>query len=263
MLAPAITSTVSIATARAIFSINEFQVPEDEEGWHGLKENECWNSQINPEDPGWALLTADEFYAEEGGQHPELAQYTARYRELPAIELLKPDGVAIKPEHDFLSIDYEHYAETFENYPLPDEYLGVLPGIPSKLPKFPRRGLGGSQNPANYAPASPGGTTGNNTLSTEEILRGMLASLGIETLDLDNLDQYDDDVVDTVLKTLKELKDPRIKRWEELFGPELPSPTEPMQTGAQQTALGQGDATPTPAIQGRLATAGLPTATMV
>lgn len=56
----------------------------------------------------------------------------------------------------------------------------------------------------------------------------MLDDLGKETLDLDNLDQYDSEVVDMVLKSFNEIKDPSIKRWEELFGFELPSPTEPM-----------------------------------
>lgn len=150
MFSLAIISTISIATARAIFFINKFEVLEDEGGWHGLKDNECWNSQINAEDPGWALLAEDEFYAK--GQHPELAIYTPRYTKLPEIKLLKPGGVAIKPKYSvFSSIDYSKYAKIFEKHPLSDEYPEVLGD--HKTPRATRlRHRGIPQRTAHYLP---------------------------------------------------------------------------------------------------------------
>jgi hypothetical protein len=38
------------------------------------------------EDPGFVLLTNDEFYL---NQHPELKQYTARYESFPPVDVLK------------------------------------------------------------------------------------------------------------------------------------------------------------------------------
>ena len=70
------TISVSIKTARAVFSINAFPVLNNDSAWNGLKENPCWPRGLASEDPGFALLTEDEFY--KAGQHPELAQYTAR-----------------------------------------------------------------------------------------------------------------------------------------------------------------------------------------
>jgi hypothetical protein len=48
---------------------------------HVMKDNTlCWPETLIPEDPGFALLTNDEFYS--AGQHPELIMHTKSYQQL-------------------------------------------------------------------------------------------------------------------------------------------------------------------------------------
>ncbi|RYP67030.1 hypothetical protein DL771_007449 [Monosporascus sp. 5C6A] len=76
-----IISSVSVLTARAIFKFTDWDgLPKDNQ-WYGLKDNKCWPKDLAPEDPGWALLTNDEFY--QAGQHPDLQVHTQSYRGLP------------------------------------------------------------------------------------------------------------------------------------------------------------------------------------
>ncbi|KAI8150498.1 hypothetical protein K4K49_012275, partial [Colletotrichum sp. SAR 10_70] len=134
-----IVSHVSIDTLRAIFTIKDWDdLPEEKDDapkWHGLKENKCWPSLLAPEDPGFALLTDDEFYKQ--GQHPELAHHTASYRGLPDLQVLKK---ALKdsnpsPPFPYSNVDVAVYDDRKFNAKLiPDEYREILPGLPA-LPK--------------------------------------------------------------------------------------------------------------------------------
>ncbi|KAI8298566.1 hypothetical protein K4K61_011514 [Colletotrichum sp. SAR11_59] len=134
-----IVSHVSIDTLRAIFTIKDWdnlsEEKDDAPKWHGLKENKCWPSLLAPEDPGFALLTDDEFYKQ--GQHPELAHHTASYRGLPDLQLLKK---ALKdsnpsPPFPYSNVDVAVYDDRKFNAKLiPDEYREILPGLPA-LPK--------------------------------------------------------------------------------------------------------------------------------
>ncbi|KAL3292680.1 class V chitinase chi100 [Colletotrichum asianum] len=131
--------TMSQSTLRAIFTIKDWdnlsEEKDDAPKWHGLKENKCWPSLLAPEDPGFALLTDDEFYKQ--GQHPELAHHTASYRGLPDLQLLKK---ALKdsnpsPPFPYSNVDVAVYDDRKFNAKLiPDEYREILPGLPA-LPK--------------------------------------------------------------------------------------------------------------------------------
>ncbi|KAK8061069.1 hypothetical protein PG997_015290 [Apiospora hydei] len=71
-------TTVTVSTLRAIFSISEFEGLKPEP-YDGLEENQCYPRDLI-DDPGWALLTDDEWYKSEGLQH---APRTADYRRSP------------------------------------------------------------------------------------------------------------------------------------------------------------------------------------
>ncbi|KAL0932163.1 uncharacterized protein CTRU02_213116 [Colletotrichum truncatum] len=133
---PTIVSHVSIDTMRAVFTIKDWDgLPEEKDGapkWDGLKENKCWPSLLAPEDPGFALLTNDEFYQQ--GQHPELAHHTPGYRGLPDLRVLKKvlEDLNDEPPWPYSSIDIDTFNKrAFDARMIPDEYRGVLPGIPA------------------------------------------------------------------------------------------------------------------------------------
>ncbi|KAK7936732.1 uncharacterized protein PG986_015170 [Apiospora aurea] len=71
-------TTVTVSTLRAIVSISEFEGLKPEP-YDGLEENPCFPRDLI-DDPGWALLTDDEWYKSEGRQH---AAKTAEYRKSP------------------------------------------------------------------------------------------------------------------------------------------------------------------------------------
>ncbi|KAK4443009.1 hypothetical protein QBC34DRAFT_499274 [Podospora aff. communis PSN243] len=111
-------TTVSVQTAHAVFEIKDWDnLPADPE-FHGLKLNPCWPRMLAPEDPGFVLLTNDEFYLT---QHTTLTDYTARYTTYPDLQVLI---------NAMVGIDQIRYDELFGNDPIPDEYLKVLPGMP-------------------------------------------------------------------------------------------------------------------------------------
>ncbi|KAK8108537.1 hypothetical protein PG984_014338 [Apiospora sp. TS-2023a] len=70
-------TTVTVSTLRAIFSIAEF--PGLKANYDGLDENPCYPKELAG-DPGWALLTDDEWYKSEGRQYTTM---TASYRKSP------------------------------------------------------------------------------------------------------------------------------------------------------------------------------------
>ena len=89
----AVHSTVWIVTTRAIFSIGNWDnLPNDP--YHGLKLNsKCWPSQLAPDDPGWVLLTNDEFYS--AGQYPASAVHIGSYRDFP--DMQRPGRSSLPP----------------------------------------------------------------------------------------------------------------------------------------------------------------------
>ncbi|KAI0101944.1 hypothetical protein F4776DRAFT_676147 [Hypoxylon sp. NC0597] len=142
-------STVKISTLRAIFSISEFEglKPNDD----GLKENPCYPKALI-DDPGWALLTDDEWYKE----HPESAKNVGNYRKAPSKALLdaakaKVDAARKNGEkldaagaRDLAWMKQKFKANSdkdlwnklvgTEDGMIPEEVWGVLPS----LPKFPK-----------------------------------------------------------------------------------------------------------------------------
>jgi hypothetical protein len=122
---------VSVATARAVFSLTAFPgLPADPaEDWDGLKLNtDCWPSRLAPNDPGWALLTNDEFYKV---QHPELADHTTSYTQWPPLALVRAALQANggNPPYSTLPVPTKAYAAKGVSAP-PDNLFGVLPGLP-------------------------------------------------------------------------------------------------------------------------------------
>jgi hypothetical protein len=82
------------------------------------------------------LLTNDGFYKV---QHPELAKYSARYREYPNLAVLKGAlrGGNLKPPYPYSTIDVAVYKSRFGAAGIPGDYQGVLPGILFQM--LPRR----------------------------------------------------------------------------------------------------------------------------
>ncbi|XXG95828.1 hypothetical protein Hte_002099 [Hypoxylon texense] len=138
-------STVTISTLRAIFSISEFEglKPNDD----GLEENPCYpKALIN--DPGWALLTDDEWYKD----HSTRAQNMANYRKAPSqtmvddaeekvgaarkngdkldtIETIDLQGMVNKLKFKTDKDMWSKMVGTSEGQ-IPEELWGVLPTIP-------------------------------------------------------------------------------------------------------------------------------------
>ncbi|KAK0610895.1 hypothetical protein B0T14DRAFT_500090 [Immersiella caudata] len=145
---PTVFTTVSVQTGHAVFDIQDWDnLPEepdalpDDQKWHGLKENPCWPKALAPEDPGFVLLTNDEFYMT---QHTALSDFTASYTEFPDVQVLinAMGGVQANliPPFAVSTLQQAEYDKFFKNAPIPPEYLAVLPGMPGSnaLPALPQ-----------------------------------------------------------------------------------------------------------------------------
>ncbi|KAI8151448.1 hypothetical protein K4K49_011400 [Colletotrichum sp. SAR 10_70] len=184
-------------------------------------ENPCWPKDLVPDDPGWVLNTADEFYSQ--GQHPDLAKHTKSYRGLPDLQVLK-NALAKhggSPPHPFSKVDLNVW-DTKKRIKMgdkegeiPKEYRGVLPGNPK--PK--KRRMLFEENRR------------DNGTDFEQ--------------DNEPLDEDEDEGAFDEWESWKEYE--RLLRRAHF---ELASRTTPQRTEAEATPAGQGDATPTPATQG-------------
>ncbi|KAK1636284.1 hypothetical protein BDP81DRAFT_394898 [Colletotrichum phormii] len=218
-----VTSWVSIETARAIFKITDWDgLPKDTK-WYGLRDNKCWPNDLTPDDPGWVLLTNDEFYA--AGQHPDLAPHTQSYRGLPDLTLLRRVLQQRKnsPPFEFRELNSTEYdgrkiREGNGDGQIPRAYRdNVLPGMPQ--PKRRRRMIWAEEN-------------------NDAQVRGE--------------DQYID--------SLEDLHDDDFERQigEYIHDDEETSLKMPRETEAIQTPAGQGDIKTAPPSQASSATDGLP-----
>ncbi|KAK8022112.1 hypothetical protein PG993_012879 [Apiospora rasikravindrae] len=120
-------TTVTVSTLRAIFSISDLQGLKPNSD--GLDENPCYPKDLI-DDPGWALLTDDEWYKNEGKQH---AAKTAEYRKSST----KAQVDAARAE---IAADAGRKGKLWKNWvgdgdgQIRAELWGVLPS----LPKFPK-----------------------------------------------------------------------------------------------------------------------------
>lgn len=78
------------------------------------------------------LLTDDEFY--KAGQHPELAQYTARYKMYPTVEQVRKalENNGGKAKYPFSQLAYNK--GKYKRLRIPENLQGLLPGIPGLNP---------------------------------------------------------------------------------------------------------------------------------
>ncbi|KAK8038483.1 hypothetical protein PG993_006894 [Apiospora rasikravindrae] len=81
-----ITTVVSVNTRHAIFKFEDWDNLPVDNVWYGLRDNPCWPSDLAKDDPGWALLTNDEFYET---QHQNLKQFRELYTKPPPLQDLK------------------------------------------------------------------------------------------------------------------------------------------------------------------------------
>ncbi|KAG4436732.1 hypothetical protein IFR05_007786 [Cadophora sp. M221] len=191
--------------------------------WHGLKENRCWPKALASEDPGWVLLTDDEFYTD---QHPTLAKLTDRYKNFPDLALLRAGLLKRDPVNIFRGYDAVKALQEFGETGVPLEFQGVLPGVPKfSTPKPPRRIRG---LPFNWRIA---------TGPPEEAVDGPLLEGGeIEP------DEMNDEELFEWMQNFAE--DDWELNWED------DTPTAPNEVEAIPTPTGQGDATATPVLAG-------------
>jgi hypothetical protein len=196
----------------------------------GLEANPCWPKLLTPNDPGWALLTNDEYYLNK----PKLKDEIKKYKGYPDLKLLQGALPQRDPSYEVLTLDIAGAQGKFrKGKPPPKTLQGVLPGIPV-LPAPPRmiRDL----------------WRFNDTATVED----MDDDESLFDSDDDEMSDYDDEEVDRWMTDYIEL----MRRQEEDA-----SRTFPTETEAMPTPTGQGDATPVPAVQGSSATADVPVAT--
>ncbi|RYP24622.1 hypothetical protein DL765_000448 [Monosporascus sp. GIB2] len=233
-----IISSVSVLTARAIFKFIDWDgLPKDDQ-WYGLKDNKCWPKELAPEDPGWALLTNDEFY--QAGQHPDLQVHTQSYRGLPDLALVK-QALATnkdKPPYPFAKVEKVKLGNGEGQ--VDAKYFGILPGVPKNVRtrRFARVLRRNGTDPAEDA--DDHSTFNDEMAQTDDYLDGDLS------------DYSDEDLNRWIEEYIKLM---------ERYYPDQDSDDVPPTTYAQQTPEGQGEPTTVPAIQGSLATAKVPAVT--
>jgi hypothetical protein len=125
---------------RPIFKITDWDgLPHDP--WYGLKDNPCWPSDLAPDDPGWALLTDDPFYLQ---QHPELAHHTESYRSAPDLQSIQDALQKYGGKPPWLAKGKNKRPSWWKvgdgEGEIPQGFLGVLPGIPSRWTRKMARG---------------------------------------------------------------------------------------------------------------------------
>jgi hypothetical protein len=139
MVSAAITSIVSVQTQHAVFKFEDWDNLPIDNAWYGLRDNPCWPSDLARDDPGWALLTDDEFYET---QHQNLKHLRELYTKPPALQTLK-DALRNRgglPPYPFSTIEKQDYKKKGFHDPakrlfhIPDEYVGVLPSLDFTLP---------------------------------------------------------------------------------------------------------------------------------
>ncbi|KAL2882857.1 hypothetical protein SGCOL_001547 [Colletotrichum sp. CLE4] len=197
-------------------------LPKDTK-WYGLRDNKCWPKDLTPDDPGWVLLTNDEFYA--AGQHPDLAPHTQGYRGLPDLTLLRRVLQQRKnsPPFEFRELNSTEYdgRKIYEGNgdgQIPRAYSdNVLPGMPQ--PKRRRRMIWAE---------------GNNDA---RVWGGDQYIDGLEDLDADEFEK---------------------QIGEYIHDDEETSLAMPRETEAIQTPAGQSDIKTAPPSQASSATDGLP-----
>jgi hypothetical protein len=242
---PAVYSTVSITTTRAIFSITDFPgIPDDKE-WNGLKLNsKCWPSGLAPDDPGWVLLTNDEFYS--AAQHPELAAHTSSYTTLPSYDsVLKALG---GKKSLFSTLDVPEDVYTAKGAKIPSMLFGKLPGLPDVAP------AGQDFDPSVPAPppAAPPHARAVGRNNTSPWVQTDLD----QSNDLVDEDDYD---VDDSSSLDPRHEDDLPEWWSEYlelleeYGPPRLSGTRPIETDAKATPAWRAGPTATPAIEGSVA----------
>lgn len=220
-LLSAIVSTVTISTVRAIFKITDWDnLPQDDK-WYGLKDNKCWPKDLAPNDPGWVLLTNDEFYQQ--GQHPGLKVHTQSYRNLPDLALVQQALAANNGIPPYTHKDTKNSNKVvFGNGQgeIQQPYRGVLPGVNKRNETDPTDDLWDDTEPNEEL-------VGDREFSDGEFDKWMEGYLEIMNR------YYTEETTNTV----------------------------PPTTDAQPTPRGQGDVTATPATEGSTVTADLPIAT--
>lgn len=248
----AITSIVSVNTRHAVFKFEDWDNLPVDNDWYGLKQNDCWPKDLAKEDPGWALLTSDEFYET---QHPNLKQYRELYTKPPPIQSLKDALQAHggKPPHPFSKIDKAKFkADGYSNkarkaYYIADEYVGVLPSLDFALP-LKRRGVSG----------------GN---ATEEADLMVEARGAVELVDVRNMTI--EDIHATSDEDLAQMGDAELDAWMARYMEllrkqgETSSNTEPPVSEARPTPVGQANPTAQPPSAGSLGFDVLPKPTAV
>ncbi|KAK8087494.1 hypothetical protein PG994_002468 [Apiospora phragmitis] len=114
---------------------------------YGLRDTPCWPSDLAKDDPGWTLLTNDEFYET---QHPNLKQYRELYTKPPPLQDLKDalsrrSGKALYPASECNASQFKSFGFNKPKrklYYIPDECLNVLPSLPFTGPvPLLKRGL--------------------------------------------------------------------------------------------------------------------------
>ncbi|KAK7947723.1 uncharacterized protein PG986_008609 [Apiospora aurea] len=215
--------------------------------WYGLRDNPCWPSDLAPNDPGWALLTNDEFYET---QHQNLKQYRELYTKPPPLQdlkdaLLKRGG---QPPYPFSKIKKDKYKEIqFHNpakklWHIPDDYVGVLPSLDFPLP-IKRNWINDTDD-----------ETGNNTVTGSRKVVDMvdIKKMTIQDIHLtedEDLERMDDAQLDAWMNRYLEL----LRRQSETS-----SNTSPPVSDAQPTPAGQADPAPEAASVGSLGFEELP-----
>lgn len=239
---------------RAIFSISEFEGLKA--NYDGLAENPCYPKALI-DDPGWALLTDDEWYKE----HPASAQNVQRYRKSPSkaevdaakaiIDAARKNGEKFDT---IAALDLQQMTKRFKltekkmwdkwvgtgDGQIPEELWGVLPTIPD-FPKPKKRSL------VDVAAA-------NDTLSLEDRDADDLDWDGHE----DDVDRMDDEELRRWLEDYEEIT----RRMYEDDEDDVKSLTVLPEVPAEPTSIPQdgGDLVdkPTPAVAGSNVSGGMP-----
>ncbi|KAK6845712.1 hypothetical protein PG995_015822 [Apiospora arundinis] len=252
-----ITSIVSVNTRHAVFKFEDWDNLPVDNIWYGLKENECWPSDLAKEDPGWALLTYDEFYET---QHTNLKQYRELYTKPPPIQDLKDalKKYGGKPPRPFSKIKKEKYTKYgFNNksrklYHIPDEYVGVLPSLDFTLP-LKKRQMSSNSTEDHIM-------MGIDDISSDE-------ANGLELVDIEEMTI--EDIHNTSDEDLQQMDDEHLDAWMARYmdllrkQAETSSNTSPPVSDAKPTPAGQANPTAQPAAVGSLGFDDLPKPTAI